>query len=149
MRQCTRCGIKLKWDEGQDSYFGRPQTSAHDLLCFPCYKEQYRIYGLVRLHCQRAKKRGLPATLTVEEWLNIQEHFNYLCAYCQQSPGTVLEHFIPLNCGASSGTTKENVVPACDRCNKLKWHKHPNDVTRIPRSDLERVYEYLMDFQKS
>jgi 5-methylcytosine-specific restriction endonuclease McrA len=142
MRRCTRCGIKLRWNEGQDSYFGRPQTDPHDLLCFPCYTWAYHIYGLVRFHCQRAKKCGLPATLTVEEWLATEQDFQGKCAYCRVEAGTVLEHYMPISCGG--GTVKSNCVPACDRCNKLKWHKHPNQVTLIPQEDMKRVSEYLI-----
>jgi hypothetical protein len=43
-----------------------------------------------------ARKYGLSATLTLEEWLATLAHFHWKCAYCQSAPYTVLEHFEPM-----------------------------------------------------
>jgi hypothetical protein len=50
----------------------------------------------VQHHVYVAKRKGLPASLTVDQWLLTLKHFHYLCAYCQQSQYEVLEHHIPI-----------------------------------------------------
>lgn len=70
----------------------------------------------VRKHVRRAEKRGLPATLTLSEWLTILEEYNYDCAYCGQRFESI-EHLIPVRHGG--GTTATNCVPACEPCNHL------------------------------
>lgn len=71
----------------------------------------------------RAQQTGLPATLTLDEWLITLEDFKYLCAYCGGSYD-VIEHFIPLVLGG--GTTRFNCVPACNSCNTRKKDYHPH-----------------------
>lgn len=58
-------------------------------------------------------------TLTREQWQEIKQNFGHACAYC----GKVLErlemdHVIPLSKGGTH--TKENIVPACRKCNAKK-----------------------------
>ena len=96
---------------------------------------------LVRAHCLRARDGGLLATLTVEQWLCTLEFFGGYCAYCQQKPGVVLEHFVPISLGG--GTTVDNCVPSCYLCNTRKGNKHPDDVELIPEGVLEEVRSYL------
>src|SRR4051812_26059572 len=50
----------------------------------------------VQHHVYVAKRKGLPASLTIDQWLQTLKHFHYLCAYCQQSQYEVLEHHIPI-----------------------------------------------------
>jgi len=70
---------------------------------------------------QRAKQAGTRHDLTMEQWLETLEYFNYKCAYCG---GTyeVIEHYLPVHV---AGTTVSNCVPACLKCNNMKdkqWH---------------------------
>lgn len=86
-------------------------------------KKQYRqanpekgiMYGLQR----RARQKEVESTLTEEEWQLILERHFYSCHYCGRK-GSKLhrEHKIPLSKGG--GYTKENIVPACQRCNSRK-----------------------------
>ena len=76
----------------------------------------------VRHHLHMARKYGLSATLTLEEWLSTLAYFHWKCAYCQHAPYTVLEHFEPMIAGG--GTTRYNCVPACDECNLGKHGLH-------------------------
>lgn len=96
-------------------------------------------------HNARAKNVRLFATLTLEQWLETLEHFNWKCAYCKTGKYELLEHFIPLNHG--KGTTKDNCVPACSKCNSLKSAWNPlldygPDLSSI-RDGLEDVHRYL------
>lgn len=42
-----------------------------------------------------------------------------LCSYCQHGSVTALDHFIPISLIPELGIDPWNLVPACDRCNKL------------------------------
>lgn len=66
----------------------------------------------------RAKAVGLPATLTLEEWLDIIERFGGKCAYCEEQVFDTLDHLIPLS--ASGGTVADNCLPVCTTCNTYK-----------------------------
>lgn len=90
----------------------------------------------VRYHNSRAKKANLPATLTLDQWAEALEYFQWKCAYCQKNEYTILEHYIPL--GHGKGTTVDNCVPACGSCNNIKQSWNPN-ATYGP--DMERMKE--------
>lgn len=73
----------------------------------------------------RAKRMGLPATLTDEEWAQTIEHFEDRCAYCQ-GPWSVIEHATPMPLGG--GTTRDNCLPSCAPCNGQKAGKRLVDM---------------------
>lgn len=79
----------------------------------------------VDTHIKLARQAGVPATLTVDEWIFTLEYWMYSCAYCG-GYYEVLEHFIPVSSGG--GTTADNCVPACSYCNTYKRDKHPNNI---------------------
>lgn len=90
------------------------------------YKRQYR-----------ARKKGLLATLTDEEWEQILKDHHYACAYCGNDEcELVKEHWIPTLKGG--GYTAENIVPACPRCNSRKGAKTGNEF--IEQLDMEEAY---------
>jgi 5-methylcytosine-specific restriction endonuclease McrA len=66
----------------------------------------------------RAKKAGLPATLTKEEWGFCKVYFNYECAYCGNKTKLTKDHYIPALKGG--GYTRNNILPACKSCNCRK-----------------------------
>lgn len=95
----------------------------------------------LQTHLYRAVESGLPATLTLEQWLATLDYFEWMCAYCRVKPYKVLEHFIPVV--LDGGTTVDNCVPACILCNSRKGNIPPKKVRSIPREDMERVQTYL------
>lgn len=68
------------------------------------------------------RKRSLPHTLTYEQWQETLAHFNNSCAYCGSTEKMTLEHFVPKN--KHGNCTKNNMLPACNRCN---CHKGSSD----------------------
>lgn len=76
-----------------------------------------------RIYCQeyRAKKNGLPATLTVDQWNETKEYFNNRCVYCGKEKSLAQEHFVPLSKGGEY--THNNIIPACRSCNSSKNNK--------------------------
>lgn len=68
---------------------------------------------------RRARDRGLPATLTVEEWRTVKRGQRFRCACCGARTETLtLDHVKPLCFGG--GTTTENVQGLCHMCNAVK-----------------------------
>jgi hypothetical protein len=68
-----------------------------------------------------ARKRGLPDTLTIEQWTEAVKHWNGCCAYCSKKPDKLtLDHYIPLANTDCPGTVAENCIPACLLCNSSK-----------------------------
>ena len=99
----------------------------------------------VALQNNRAAKLGLPATLTLEQWIVTLDHFNWVCAYCQ-GKYTVIEHFVPLSHG--KGTEKDNCVPACHKCNSHKGTRHPSQITDIGlTAGIKGIYKYIASLE--
>jgi hypothetical protein len=88
----------------------------------------------VTYHNTRARTLNLPATLTVEQWVETLVRFRYTCAYCLHEPYQVLDHFVPLVL-LQSGTTVENCIPSCRACNGKKGSRHPDTLHDIFQSN--------------
>lgn len=98
------------------------------------YRQKYpdKLHAKDRLNQQkrRARVRALPATLTQAEWEQILADYGYACAYCGKSwldCKLQQEHVIPVTQGG--GYTKENIVPACDKCNCKKNGRTPEQAS--------------------
>lgn len=72
---------------------------------------------------RRAAKYGtsIEARLTAAEWQEIKLVYGYRCVYCGEKKKLSQDHIIPLRKGGYH--VKENVVPACKRCNSSKNQK--------------------------
>ena len=97
----------------------------------------------VQYHVNGAKRLGLPATLTLPEWIETLSYFEWKCAYCRKASYTVLEHVQPMIAGG--GTTAFNCVPACARCNLLKHDTPPELLPPGFDAALERIQQYLKE----
>lgn len=93
----------------------------------------------------RARKTKLPDTLTEFQVSEILDRFSNKCSVCE-SEYQHLDHFIPVSSGYG-GTTLENIVPMCGRCNMSKGAKNPFEwAETLPTEDRERfdsLVEYL------
>lgn len=90
----------------------------------------------IRGQNQRAKQAGARHDLTLEQWLETLEYFNYKCAYCGTRDYEFIEHYLPVRV---AGTTVSNCVPACANCNALKDAKNH----RLTLYQNERVLVFL------
>lgn len=70
---------------------------------------------------RRARKRSNGGSFTIQEWEELKEKYNGMCAYCGNNPGTTADHVIPVAKGGSSFI--ENILPACISCNSSKQDK--------------------------
>src|SRR5438132_10232903 len=69
----------------------------------------------------RARRFGLVADLTVDQWLQVLSDSGGRCVYCARMVGVtalVVEHRVPLS--RDGGTTYSNVAAACAPCNGKK-----------------------------
>lgn len=71
----------------------------------------------VRKHNRKARYRGLVATLTLDDWLDIIARYGDRCAHCGGEWST-LDHVTPMSWGA--GTFAANCVPSCQECNEVR-----------------------------
>jgi 5-methylcytosine-specific restriction endonuclease McrA len=87
------------------------------------YRQSEKGKALVAImnHKRRATIKNLPATLTAEEWEQIQKHYKYRCVYCGEKKKLTRDHIIPLS--KNGPLTKENVIPACINCNSRKYNR--------------------------
>lgn len=74
-------------------------------------------------HRRRTRMKGRICTLTGAEWRAILEAYGHCCAYCRKPFGPdrkpTQDHFTPVSKGGHH--TKENVIPACVKCNCSKY----------------------------
>ena len=131
---------------------GKPHVAfkrqAYSFLCPVCRtprmrKEEDRLKAQLR----RARQQGVPATLTIEEWVLILDHFAWSCAYCRTKPYQIMEHITSVTKGG--GTIASNVVPCCIRCNRLKDNRATDRSLRIPLQTIAQVQEELTTFLAS
>jgi len=70
----------------------------------------------------RARKKGVEATLTHDDWMELCSAG--VCHYCKRTDLPLTQdHVLPLSRGGPH--TKDNVVPACRPCNSSKKDKTP------------------------
>jgi 5-methylcytosine-specific restriction endonuclease McrA len=128
------------------------------------YKREYsREYQLANLdkhrigeQRRRARKRELPDTFTYEQWIACLEYHNYCCAVCGNQLRDLFgniephaDHWIPLIKPECPGTTPDNMICLCNKCNSSKSAAMP-DVwlrrrfnTRKANEILKRVADYF------
>lgn len=116
-------------------------------------KEKMRILTRRR----KARKKGLPDTLTDQEWRFALDYFGGCCAYCGKPAGLFdvlcVEHYIPMASPDCPGTTADNCLPAChggiESCNNKKHDKDPEEWIlshfgqRKGRKILKRIADYF------
>lgn len=71
--------------------------------------------GILANRAARHKRRGAPYTPAALEW--IASLVDPICAYCGRM-ATEIDHIVPVNRGGTGD--KDNLVPACRRCNARK-----------------------------
>jgi 5-methylcytosine-specific restriction endonuclease McrA len=76
----------------------------------------------IRSYKRRLLKLGIDTAHTPEEWEAKKQEFNYQCAYCgRKGVKLTKDHIVPLIKGGTDSI--DNVVPACEYCNKSKGTK--------------------------
>jgi 5-methylcytosine-specific restriction endonuclease McrA len=124
--ECKRCLDDKPLDAfNMDRVWGKARYDRM-MWCRDCWNEHdasRRDQLRVRDASKYAKRDGVEDTLTLDEWLEILDEYDSLCAYCSK-PFECIDHYIPRKLGG--GNVKENVRPACTSCNMSKGSKHPD-----------------------
>lgn len=81
-----------------------------------------RAKELAHAQKRRAQKSGVAATLTRAEWSEVLAYHAARCVWCGE-PYEAMDHVIPLAAGGPH--SRDNVAPACTRCNTAKRDLHP------------------------
>jgi 5-methylcytosine-specific restriction endonuclease McrA len=78
---------------------------------------------IIKRNNRRVKTLLTPKELriTVKQWRELLEEYNYKCAYCGKEIKLSMDHIKTLSRGGLN--TKENMVPACRHCNCSKGTK--------------------------
>lgn len=92
------------------------QRGRHNFLCVNCDRNRSKRHA----HLRRENKRITPKEfiLTVSQWEECKEAFDYKCAYCGSKRKLTQDHFIPLSRGGEYSIN--NIVPVCLSCNSSK-----------------------------
>lgn len=77
-----------------------------------------RVSQQLENHRRRARQYGVEATLTREEWARTLARHDHRCAYC--GVGGKLEQDCVVSISKGGAYTEDNVVPACQHCNRVK-----------------------------
>ena len=128
---CKSCGKEFELtqsaiDQGRGTFCSREcQLSEYSGDGNPNYKHGYaKLSGYYK-----AMRLDLEHTLTWFEWEETKKVFSYRCAYCgkkeTENNKLEMEHIIPASRGG--GFTKENIIPACRKCNMKKFNHTPEE----------------------
>ena len=85
------------------------------------------------------RKHGRGGTLTVAEWKEMRRCTNGECFFCGEWYDITIEHLHPRAIGG--GFTKENIVPACRRCNNVRGNTFNASKRLFVAIELERKYK--------
>lgn len=108
-------------------------------------KDKVRLIAAKSVQKRIATKNMLPNDFNIAEWENCMLHFHNKCAYCGCEKKLSQDHFIPLSKGGEY--TKNNIVPACTKCNSSKNNKsffdwYPKQPFYSKRRE-QRILKYL------
>jgi hypothetical protein len=121
------------------------------------YKQQYRQVNreATTTHRQnyRARKKGLPDTLTLEQWGQILEFFGG-CALTGATENLAKDHVIPLAVG-HGGTTKKNMIPLSADLNNSKndrnlfdWFESEKERFDLSQEKFDALIVYLAELNE-
>jgi 5-methylcytosine-specific restriction endonuclease McrA len=79
----------------------------------------------------------------VNDWEKAKRYFNNKCAYCGKSGELVMEHAIPINKEKLGEHRIENIVPACNDCNKNKGDKNYREFLGTNIEAIKKIDKYM------
>jgi len=110
----------------RERYIFNPEYKARRVAQNLAWTQQHPEVGRRATQKRRALVAGLPHDLTENDWLATLKEFSYRCAWCGVTDVPLQQdHFYPPRLGG--GYTRDNIVPACAKCNVAKSDRHPLD----------------------
>lgn len=111
---------------------------------------------------RNARERGLPATLTGEEWGRALDYFQYRCAVCGRPAGLwhviAADHWIPVSNAKCPGSVATNMIPLCHSrkgspsgepsCNNSKGARLPDEwlVERFGKRRGKQILKRIVNY---
>lgn len=103
---------------------------------------------------RRSRLKSLPSSYAKEDWLECLEYFDNRCCYCGNDENHLhQDHFIPLSKGGEY--TKNNIVPACKKCNLRKnaqdffsWYKECDFYSSKKEQKILKFLNYKNNIQQ-
>lgn len=156
-KRCKNC-FKMLINTDRDFEVVRNELTD---ICKECYPTYYSIDNVKkRLEANRDKnlklrqyrqaregrKKRVVADLKYDEWIEALKYFDNSCAYCGAfSHDPHQDHVIPLVKGG--GYTKQNIIPACIRCNESKNRKDMEEWYRSRECFTEQRLDKIKQWQ--
>ena len=108
------------------------QADIHAQVLHGANSSRYRIAGLSddelkSLYKGQLSRQGSKARYVYDHVMANARHS--LCSYCQYGVANALDHFIPITVVPALAIDPWNLVPACDRCNKLLLNSFSTSAT--------------------
>jgi 5-methylcytosine-specific restriction endonuclease McrA len=102
-------------------------------------------YAVITLSDQRARRAGVPSTLTLPEWRTIKRLWHGKCAYCGAVENIGVDHILPYSRGGANEAS--NAVLCCASCNSSKHNLTLEEW--LPRKFGDRAAAILARFQEA
>lgn len=124
---CNTCGVDKDLTEFPKNGRTKEGATRHRADCKQCYgiKRKINKSRLSKFLSNTRTRTGEHKTYTVEDWRQVMLFFGGTCAYCgaHQSRRIRLtrDHIVPISAGGQ--TVRENIIPACTRCNCAKSNR--------------------------
>lgn len=100
----------------------REKKSSYDSEYGKQYRKEHPEKSKEYEHRRRAKENNSGGNgFTKQEWEQLKDDYNHLCAYCGEKKPLTIDHVIPLDAGGLHDIS--NMIPACKSCNSGKQAK--------------------------
>lgn len=123
--RCSKCGMLKSHDQFTTDKIIATGLKSNCRQCEAdyCATPEGQVMRTRGKHKRRTLMSQRICTLTGEEWRQILTDYGHCCAYCRQPFGPdrkpTQDHFVPVSKGGHH--TKDNIVPACGKCNCSKY----------------------------
>lgn len=128
---CTCCGVA----KTESEFYRESYTNHRTNQCKECINIKRRVQRGRAKHgkfVSKEKIRGMEnPDYRLDDWLAAMLHFRGACAFCGKPEGRAKkakldrDHLVPISKGGK--TTRNNIVPACTRCNRGRGNKEWQD----------------------
>ena len=108
-------------DNYQKEYTDKNRETKRQHLKKYSRTEHGKLLKKFREQKRRSIKKELDSNFSIKQWDMCKNYFNNLCCYCGDKHSLTQEHFIPVS--KNGEYTKNNIIPACKRCNSSKMDK--------------------------
>lgn len=125
LRPCTVCGVLKSITEYPKNGKDKEGNTRYRTDCKECYNITRKLTkkkAVTKFLNNTKHRTGEMDTYNLQDWKDAMVHFRGSCAYCgaKQSRKIRLtrDHVVPVS--KSGPTTRQNIVPACRKCNSSK-----------------------------